>query len=883
MSDARPTHRFVLAVVVVIAAFLLRQTLVLRFHLELPPFITFYPAVMVVSLLCGFLPGLLATALSSIFAAFWVLPPLRQFKIANTSDAVAVALFLVMGVIIALAAKRYSGYQRRIAALERAQALHASEERYSLLFEGNMDSIFLTKPGGEVLAANPAACAMFGMTEEEFIGVGRKWTADANDPRLAIALEERERAGKFKGELTYIRKDGSKFICEINSFVIPGDELHFAILRDITARKLAEEASRESRAKLEAALEGMTDAVFISDDRGHFIDFNDAFATFHRFKSKAECGKSSAEYRDLIDLFMANGDPVLAENWVVPRALRGETGTNAEYTIRRKDTGETWIGSYTFSPIRDKDGAIAGAVVTARDITERRRADEALRDSQAKLKGIINSAMDAVISVDEQQRIVGFNRAAETIFHCAASEALGSSLDRFISEPRRAAHREHVRRFGSKGVTARSMTSPALLTAIRSNGEVFPIEATISHLKTGEDRLYTVILRDITERKRAEEALRASERLYRGIGESISYGVWVCDPDGRNVYASDSFLNLVGMTQQQCSDSGWAGTLHPDDAESTLAAWKECVRTEGMWDIEQRVRGVDGQWHPILARGVPVRDDKGQIISWAGINLDISNIKRAEQALLRSEKLASVGRMAAAIAHEINDPLEAVTNLIYLAKMDKEMPATARQFLDMADGELKQVAHITRQALGFYRESNAPAVVPVNAVLDSAVALMKNKIRAKQAVISKEWDGDLRVIGLEGELRQVYSNLLGNSLDAIDDGGTIKLKVSTGTHTRDGYPCVRVTVADNGRGIKASSRQHIFEPFFTTKGTVGTGLGLWVTKQIVDKHCGTIRMRSSTDGARRGTVFSIVLPVDPPAVKSDPPAASEDATLAAAD
>jgi signal transduction histidine kinase len=302
-----------------------------------------------------------------------------------------------------------------------------------------------------------------------------------------------------------------------------------------------------------------------------------------------------------------------------------------------------------------------------------------------------------------------------------------------------------------------------------------------------------------------------------------------------------------------------------------------------MWDIEQRVRGVDGQWHPILARGVPVRDDKGQIISWAGINLDISNIKRAEQALLRSEKLASVGRMAAAIAHEINDPLEAVTNLIYLAKMDKEMPATARQFLDMADGELKQVAHITRQALGFYRESNAPAVVPVNAVLDSAVALMKNKIRAKQAVISKEWDGDLRVIGLEGELRQVYSNLLGNSLDAIDDGGTIKLKVSTGTHTRDGYPCVRVTVADNGRGIKASSRQHIFEPFFTTKGTVGTGLGLWVTKQIVDKHCGTIRMRSSTDGARRGTVFSIVLPVDPPAVKSDPPAASEDATLAAAD
>jgi len=160
---------------------------------------------------------------------------------------------------------------------------------------------------------------------------------------------------------------------------------------------------------------------------------------------------------------------------------------------------------------------------------------------------------------------------------------------------------------------------------------------------------YGVML-DITERKQAEAALRDSERLYRAIGESIDYGVWTCSTDGRNIYASESFLRLVGLTQEQCANFGWGDVLHPDDVERTIAAWKECVRTEGIWDIEHRFRGVDGQWHPVLARGVAVRNDRGEIIYWAGINLDISRIKHVEEELRVSIKeltrftRASVGR-----------------------------------------------------------------------------------------------------------------------------------------------------------------------------------------------------------------------------------------------
>jgi PAS domain S-box-containing protein len=372
----------------------------------------------------------------------------------------------------------------------------------------------------------------------------------------------------------------------------------------------------------------------------------------------------------------------------------------------------------------------------------------------------------------------------------------------------------------------------------------------------------TAYLATALSKFRAEEALRNSERQYRAIGELINYGVWVCEPDGRNTYASESFLKLVGLTQRQCSDFGWGEVLHPDDAERTIAAWKECVRTGGNWEIEHRFRGVDGLWHPILARGVPVRDDQGQIVCWTGINLDIGNLKQSEQALLRSEKLASVGRMAAAIAHEINNPLGAVTNLLYLAKDAKDLPESSREYLEMADAELKRIAHIARQSLGFYRESSAPAPTSTNEVLESAVELLKSKIVAKHAVIQKRWETEVTITAVSGELRQVFSNLLANSLDAIDDGGTIQLRISSGVDHDNQRRCVRITIADNGKGIAAESRQHIFEPFFTTKGSIGTGLGLWVSKEIIDKHQGRIRLHSNTNGVRRGTAFTIVLPAE---------------------
>ena len=280
-----------------------------------------------------------------------------------------------------------------------------------------------------------------------------------------------------------------------------------------------------------------------------------------------------------------------------------------------------------------------------------------------------------------------------------------------------------------------------------------------------------------------------------------------------------------------------------------------------------RIRRVDTGREVITSVNcMPVLDANGKVMMAVVTVEDITSHKQAEQALIRSEKLASVGRMAASIAHEINNPLEAVMNALFLAKSVEQ--ESSRQYLDIAEDELRRIAHITRQSLGFYRESNAPALLSVNRVLESAVDLLKSRVKAKSATIHKQWDEEIKITGLGGELRQVFSNLIANSLDAIDEHGTIKLRISKCTLSKDGCEKVRVTIADDGKGISPDTLPRLFEPFFTTKGTIGTGLGLWVSKKIVDAHGGTIRVRSCNDGARRGTVFSIVVPANPVALLS---------------
>lgn len=244
----------------------------------------------------------------------------------------------------------------------------------------------------------------------------------------------------------------------------------------------------------------------------------------------------------------------------------------------------------------------------------------------------------------------------------------------------------------------------------------------------------------------------------------------------------------------------------------------------------------------------------------AQLQAEIVARKKTEEALVASEKLASVGRMAAVLAHEINNPLEAVMNVLYLAQTTEGVPDTVRHYLMIADGELKRIAHITRQTLGFYREASSPVTFNVTSLFDAVVDLLQAKVISKQAILEKQCDDNLQLTAFQGELRQVISNLMVNSLDAVAEGGRVTLRAALSPDTRDGCRSVRITVADNGHGISPAALTEIFKPFFTTKGSVGNGLGLWVSRQIVEKHGGCIQVRSRTSEPQRGTTFSVLLP-----------------------
>lgn len=240
----------------------------------------------------------------------------------------------------------------------------------------------------------------------------------------------------------------------------------------------------------------------------------------------------------------------------------------------------------------------------------------------------------------------------------------------------------------------------------------------------------------------------------------------------------------------------------------------------------------------------------------------IARNRAAEEAIRRTEKLAVAGRLAASISHEINNPLASVTNLLYLIGTSTSLQE-AQNHREIAENELARISEIVTQTLRFYREPSKPASVHLSEIVDSALILYKSKLAYAEIVIEKDFRKCPPIVGMAGELRQVILNLVGNALDASSQGGRLKIRVSnTREHRNGARPGIRLTVADTGSGIIPEIRKTLFEPFVSTKGDTGTGLGLWISSEIVRRHSGTIRVKSSFLSQSPGTVFSVFLPLN---------------------
>jgi signal transduction histidine kinase len=270
----------------------------------------------------------------------------------------------------------------------------------------------------------------------------------------------------------------------------------------------------------------------------------------------------------------------------------------------------------------------------------------------------------------------------------------------------------------------------------------------------------------------------------------------------------------------------------------------------------ERMRKDGTRW-PVLLTVSSLRNARGEIVGASAIARDISVEKQSQEAVRRSEKLATTGRLAASIAHEINNPLEAVINLLYLARHDS---SHAGEYLTLAEQEVGRVAQLAQQTLGFVRDASSPGSMDPAAIMDEILQLYSRKLEGRQIHVTRRYRGLCQISGYSGEVRQLLANLLVNAVDAMADGGSLQVRVATGRDWSNGREGVRITVADNGSGIPRDKLRQIFEPFYTTKKDTGTGLGLWVSRGIVQKHGGSIRVRSRVDGRTTGTVFLIFLP-----------------------
>ena len=319
-----------------------------------------------------------------------------------------------------------------------------------------------------------------------------------------------------------------------------------SLRQDITERKRAEEALMANTAKLDAALASMTDAIFISDAQGRFIEFNEAFATFHKFRNKTECAKTLAEYPEFLEVFTANGELVPLDQWAVPRALRGETATDMEFTLRRKDTGETWVGSYNFAPIRDKDGKIVGSVVLGHDITERKRMEEVLRERVAELR--------------EAQRLTkvgSWKLAGETVtwseeLHCIFGH------DPLLPSPPFSEQKEIITPESWARLQVAVERATKTGTPYELDLEIICYDGTYKWITArGEpvrdEEGHIIMLRgtaqDITERKRMEQEIHVSELSYRRLFEAAKDGILILDADtGRIIDVNPFLVELLGFS-----------------------------------------------------------------------------------------------------------------------------------------------------------------------------------------------------------------------------------------------------------------------------------------------------------------------------------------------
>lgn len=468
-------------------------------------------------------------------------------------------------------------------------------------------------------------------------------------------------------------------------------------------------------------------------------------------------------------------------------------------------------------------------------------------DDQRQMRqwqAVLDSAGEGIWGLDMEGKCTFVNHMATKIMGFQREELLGGDIHELVHHHDSDAEHFPVERCPIFAALQKNMQLSNLSdTMFRKDGSSFVVEMS-AHPVTVEGEVLGVVVsfRDVTDSRQQQEDLRKAWELVEqrtaelnAVIESMPHGVYIATPDGK--LRTNRWARTMSGERFPAELNTLDGALEGKSSTAT-------VQTPGRW-----IRSVAS---PVV--------QGGKITGGVAVNTDVTQSRLQDEALRKSEKLAAVGQLASSIAHEINNPLESITNLLYLVQKSDSIDEM-KDYALIAQEELARVTEITLQTLRFHRQQSKPAKVDLADLLRTLMTLYTGRLLVRRLHVEMKLSHAPPVLCLEGEIRQVVNNLLRNALDAMSEGGRLLIRMHPQTNWASGQKGVRLTLADTGEGIAPEIMQHLFEPFQTTKELMGTGLGLWVSKGIVEKHNGHIRTRSRR-GEAHGTVFVVWLPLD---------------------
>ncbi len=634
-------------------------------------------------------------------------------------------------------------------------------------------------------------------------------------------------------------------------------------------RRRAQEALAQSEAWLATTLASIGDAVIATDGQARVRFMNPVAERLTGWSKEEAVGRPMEEVFRIVNEHTRQP----AEHPVARVIREGIVVGLANHTVLIGRGGAETPIEDSAAPIRDDQGEVQGVVMIFRDVTRERASRTLLKESEARKAAILQTALDAIVTIDHRGKLVEWNPAAERIFGLDKAAVLGREMSELIiPEPLRDAHRKgmaHHLATGEGPVLGKRIE----ITALRADGSIFPIELAITPISTDGPPLFTAHVRDISERKQAEEALRDSEERFRTMADSIPQLVWMARPDGHIYWYNRRWFEYTGTIPEQMEGWGWQSVHHPDTLPIVMEQWKASVANGEPFDMVFPLRAADGTYRPFLTRVMPVRDEGGQVAHWFGTNTDIADRLRIEEELRAAKEEAEGASRAktqflAVLSHELRTPLNPIL-LATTAMLERPAdPGEIRPTLEMIRQNVNLQARLIDDLLDVMRivRGKMPLhweIADGHMLIDQAIQICHSEVFGGGLRLQQELAAEHHHINADpARLQQVFWNLIKNAVKFTPAGGEITVR----TRNEEGQDGRRdrlvIEVADTGIGIEPDVLPRIFEPFQQGETTItrkfgGLGLGLAIGRGIVEGHGGTLDAQS--EGKDRGTTFRVEL------------------------